>query len=193
MRFPSPSHFFFFLPVLRSKTGKHQPPGVRRLSTANGIFVVVGEKLNKRSDLSGRPHCKGVAIGVARRGARHSGERTLRIPPSCSGPVSHSCGPLVASFVHRSSVRTGTAKLRKEAASCACGVRGTSGRSASAARRGAWAPAPGTAARGNNSASGKNTERKMVMSLRNSAIAMRYDFASRLLEVVDLALLARVM
>ena len=23
------------------------------------------EKLNKRSDLSGRPHCKGVAIGVA--------------------------------------------------------------------------------------------------------------------------------
>ena len=54
--------FLLFLPVLRSKTGKHQPPGVRRLSTTNGIFVVVGEKLNKRSDLSGRPHCKGVAI-----------------------------------------------------------------------------------------------------------------------------------
>ena len=168
MRFPSPSHFFSFFACFASKTGKHQPPGVRRLSTANGIFVVVGEKLNKRPGLSGRPHCKGVAIGVARRGARHSGERTLRIPPSCSGPVSHSCGPLVASFVRRSSVRTGTAKLRKEAASCACGVRGTSGRSA---RRGGWAPAPGTAARGNNSAREKNAERKMVMSLRNSAIS----------------------
>ena len=33
--------FFCFLPVLLSKTGKHQPPGVRRLSTTNGIFVVV--------------------------------------------------------------------------------------------------------------------------------------------------------
>ena len=39
------------------------------------------EKLNKRPGLSGRPHCKGVAIGVARRGGRRSGERTLRIPP----------------------------------------------------------------------------------------------------------------
>ena len=45
---------------------------------------------NKRPDLSGRPPCKGVAIGVARRGARLGGERTLRIPPSCSFPVSHS-------------------------------------------------------------------------------------------------------
>ena len=60
---------------------------------------------NKRPDLSGRPHCKGVAIGVARRGARRGGERTLRIPPSCSFPVSHACGPHVASFVRRSSVR----------------------------------------------------------------------------------------
>ena len=43
-----------------------------------------------------------MAIGVARRGARRSrsGERTLRIPPSCSGPVSHHAGgPHVASFV----------------------------------------------------------------------------------------------
>ena len=39
------------------------------------------EKLNKRPDLLGRLHCKGVAIGVARRGGRRSGERTLRIPP----------------------------------------------------------------------------------------------------------------
>jgi hypothetical protein len=30
-----------------------------------------------------------LAIGVARRGARRGGERTLRIPPSCSDPVSH--------------------------------------------------------------------------------------------------------
>ena len=45
-----------------------------------------------------------MAIGVARRGARRSGERTLRIPPSCSFPVSHACGPHVASFVRRSSV-----------------------------------------------------------------------------------------
>ena len=37
---------------------------------------------NKRPGLSGRPHCKDVAIGVARRGGRRSGdERTLRIPP----------------------------------------------------------------------------------------------------------------
>ena len=34
------------------------------------------EKLNKRPGLLGRPHCKGVAIGVARRGPRRSGERT---------------------------------------------------------------------------------------------------------------------
>ena len=46
-----------------------------------------------------------MAIGVARRGARRSGERTLRIPPPCSFPVSHAGGPHVASFVRRSSVR----------------------------------------------------------------------------------------
>ena len=45
-----------------------------------------------------------MAIGVARRGSRVSGERTLRVPPSCSFPVSHSGGPHVASFVRRSSV-----------------------------------------------------------------------------------------
>ena len=36
---------------------------------------------NKRPGFSGRPHCKGVAIGVARRGPRRSGERALRVPP----------------------------------------------------------------------------------------------------------------
>ena len=54
---------------------------------------------NKRPDLSGRPPCKGVAIGVARRGARLGGERTLRVPPCCSFPVSHPGGPHVVSFV----------------------------------------------------------------------------------------------
>ena len=54
---------------------------------------------NKRPDFSGRPPCKGVAIGVAKRGGARSGERTLRIPPSCSVPVSHAGGPHVASFV----------------------------------------------------------------------------------------------
>ena len=37
-------------------------------------------------------------------GGRRSGERTLRIPPSCSLPVSHACGPHVASFVDQSPV-----------------------------------------------------------------------------------------
>ena len=55
-------------------------------------------------------------------------------------------------------------------------VRGTSGRSASAARRGGRAPAPGTAARSNNSAS----EKRIKKTLGNSAIAMRYDFAAGL-------------
>ena len=54
---------------------------------------------NKRPDLSGWPPCKGVAIGVARRGGRRSGERTLRAPPLCSVQVSHAGGPHVASFV----------------------------------------------------------------------------------------------
>ena len=63
-------------------------------------------------------------------------------------------------------------------------VRGTSGRSASAALRGGRAPAPGTATRGNNSASEKRIK-KIMISLRNSAIVMRYDFEGRLLEVVD--------
>ena len=36
---------------------------------------------NKRPDLSGRPPCKGVAIGDARRGRRPRGERALRVPP----------------------------------------------------------------------------------------------------------------
>ena len=39
---------------------------------------------NKRPGLSGRSPCKEVAIGVARRPPRLSGERTLRVPPCCS-------------------------------------------------------------------------------------------------------------
>ena len=72
--------------------------------------VLVSSLRNKRPDLSGRPPCKGVAIGVARRGGRLGGERTLRVPPCCSFPVSHSGGPRVVSFV---------AGRR----SCACGAR----------------------------------------------------------------------
>ena len=61
------------------------------------------------------------------------------------------------------------------------GVRGTSGKSASVAWRGGRSQAPGTAARrGNNSASEKNAHRKIMISFRNSAIAMRCDLASSL-------------
>ena len=54
---------------------------------------------NKRPGLSGRPPCKGVAIGVARRGGWLSDEHTFCVPPSCSDPVSHTGGPHVVSFV----------------------------------------------------------------------------------------------
>ena len=47
----------------------------------------------------GRPPCKGMAIGVVKRGERRSGERTLRISLSCSDLVSHTGGPHVTSFV----------------------------------------------------------------------------------------------
>ena len=134
---------------------------------------------NKRPGLLGRPHCKGVAIGVARRGARRSGERTLRVPPSCSDPVSHSCGPHVASFVRRSSVlaqlncgcgllrvrgagacdarasrkkeRPENGRPKRATASCACGVLAAGAR----ARRGAGGELQRLARRerGNNSAS----------------------------------------
>ena len=43
--------------------------------------MMVSSLGNKRPGLSGRPYCKGVAIGVARKGACRSGERTLRISP----------------------------------------------------------------------------------------------------------------
>ena len=58
-------------------------------------------------------------------------------------------------------------------------VRGTSGRSASAARRGGRAPAPGTAARGNNSASEKRTK-------KNDDVAQKfcYRHAARFCEQV---------
>ena len=73
--------------------------------TGSELAACSCSSLRKRPGLLGRPNCKGVAIGVARRGVRRSGERTLRIPPSCSLPVSHACRPHVASFVRRSSVR----------------------------------------------------------------------------------------
>ena len=66
---------------------------------SSGGGVCVRSLRNKRPDLSGRPPCKGMAIGVARRGGRLGGERTLRVPASCSFPVSHSGGPHVVSFV----------------------------------------------------------------------------------------------
>ena len=44
--------------------------------------AVLSSLRSKRPGLSGRPPCKGVvAMGVARRVARLSGERTLRVPP----------------------------------------------------------------------------------------------------------------
>ena len=73
-----------------------------RVTSEDGKALVsspTGKRPDVRPDLWGRPHCKGVAIGVARRGARRSGERTLRIPPSCSDPVSHACGPHAASWL----------------------------------------------------------------------------------------------
>ena len=61
------------------------PPPPRPVSLRLVLFlcvcaVVVVEvvKETKRPDLSGRPHCKGVAIGVARRGARRSGEISMQ-------------------------------------------------------------------------------------------------------------------
>ena len=59
------------------------------------LTALLSSLRTKRAGLSGRPPCKGVAIGVARRGGRLGGERTLRVPPSCSFPVSHSGGPHV--------------------------------------------------------------------------------------------------
>ena len=43
--------------------------------------------INKRPDLSGRPPCKGAAIGVASGGARVGGQRTLHIPPRGAQPT----------------------------------------------------------------------------------------------------------
>ena len=106
--------------VVRSRLGAMMPTRVKtaRCNFSRQVFKTSGPNIaapaacqfglvvkeTKRPDLLGRPHCKGVAIGVARRGARRSGERTLRIPPSCSFPVSHACGPHAASFVRRPSV-----------------------------------------------------------------------------------------
>ena len=95
------SHAAFF--EFGSGLGHVQLPPSRLFG--RGVRPGCGSLRNKRPDLLGRPHCKGMAIGVARRGARRSGERTLHIPPSCSVPASHACGPHVASFVRRSSVR----------------------------------------------------------------------------------------
>ena len=54
----------------------------------NSNWIRLSSLRNKRPDLSGRPPCKGVAIGAARRTARLGGESTLRVPPCCSFPVS---------------------------------------------------------------------------------------------------------
>ena len=95
---------------------KKVPLGVRLISTRRRrprVFCKTNSRGPEINSLDrgcgvGRPPCKGVAIGVARRGALLGGDRALRIiPPSCSGPVSHAGGPHVASFVRRSSVRTG--------------------------------------------------------------------------------------
>ena len=107
----------------------------------NGEFVGLGvcelvtsiesSLRNKRPSLSGRPSCKGVAIGVARRGGRLSGKRTLHTPPSCSDPVSYAGGPHVASFVvdrscacvragARVRVRARKRPAKKRARACAC-------------------------------------------------------------------------
>ena len=49
---------------------------------------------NERPGLSaGRPPCKSMAIGAAKRRGRLGGGRALRIPPHCSGPVNHAGGP----------------------------------------------------------------------------------------------------
>ena len=126
------------------------------LNRSSPAFIVIGSLRNKRPDLSGRPPCKGVAIGAARRGARLGGERTLRVPPCCSF---QSATPADRTS-HRSSVvracGRGSGKVSKGGGIVR--VRGTSGRSASAARRWGRAPAPGTAARSNNSASEKTHE-----------------------------------
>ena len=90
------------------RIAQHANPGLLSSPVRLSAFpqnVIKRNQETKRPDLLGRPHCKGMAIGVARRGARRSGERTLRIPPSCSLPVSHACGPHVASSVRQSSVR----------------------------------------------------------------------------------------
>ena len=54
-------------------------PGAYYRSSDTATVVRRSSLRNKRPGLSGRPPCKGVAIGVARRGARRSGEHTLRI------------------------------------------------------------------------------------------------------------------
>ena len=69
-------------------------------------------------------------------------------------------------------------------------VRGTSGRSASAARRGGGAQAAGTArARLQQRPKAKNAYIKIMMSYRNSAIVMRFDLRAVWEEAVGLLLL----
>ena len=76
-------------------------------------------KKQKAGPFGARAPCKGVAIGVGvtRRGARLSGERALRVPLSCSLPVSHAGGPQCARrVVHRS---PSVVRALVRAASCA--------------------------------------------------------------------------
>ena len=103
----------------------------------------------KRPDLSGRPPCKGMAIGVARTGARLGGERTLR------DPVSHAGGPHVVSSVitgrscARACVRAGLARRAANGKRKKAGQRGAEGetRKVSCACCEAEEPESGAAAR----------------------------------------------
>ena len=94
-----PVGVFFIAPVRDHTRSRYEtndfvffPGGYRQV----GLYEQFN---NKRPDLSGRPPCKGVAIGVARKGGHLSGERTLRVPSFCSLPVSHAGGTHVALFV----------------------------------------------------------------------------------------------
>ena len=133
------------------------------------MYIVYSSLRNKRKGLSGRPPCKRVAIGVARRGGRLGGERMLRIPLSCSDPVSHAGGPHVASFVVGRSCCT----------TCVCAsarvrVRARAWRNALRVRACSYAGAVGRAAR----RKGKQPAEKRVGTL-NKKNALRTARARR--------------
>ena len=190
----------------------------------NSNWIRLSSLRNKRPDLSGRPPCKGVAIGAARRTARLGGESTLRVPPCCSFPVSSQ--PLRRTA--RRIVRRWASSVRaRRARACWCGETCRGRR----ARELAWKGVPQKRRRknfrpkkdkGQRSKTRKKAacvpqdwgvlwrqrrcacavilaipvlckEHVILSPSKNSVNATRFNFASRLLEVVDLALLARVM